>query len=168
MRGCARFPFPARELAAGVCRFFAMGEVLAHAFAFEFDPMSVVNDAIEDGVGVGGIADEIVPFLDGRLAREDCGPAAIALLDNFKEVVTSRGVENLQAKIVQDQHLGARQRLGLLLTLSRPRPAPSTYPPVTKEEPEAAGRERSSPAAFIAAFLTNGTSCSFTSSRRQA
>ena len=45
-----------------------------------------------------------------RLVRDDGGPAAIALLDNFKEVVTSWGVENLQAEIVQDQHFGARQR----------------------------------------------------------
>src|SRR5208337_443512 len=102
-----RFPFPARG--SGVCAgpFFAMGAFLAHAFAFELDPVRVMDDAVEDGVGIGGVADEIVPFLDGRLAGDDGGAAAIALLDEFEEVVAGRGVENLQTKIVEDEHLGA-------------------------------------------------------------
>src|SRR5208337_4306530 len=82
----------------------------AHAFAFELDPVGVMDDAVEDGVGIGGIADEIVPFLDGRLAGDDGGAAAIALLDEFEEVVAGRSVENLQTKIVEDEHLGADQR----------------------------------------------------------
>src|SRR5208337_3507075 len=105
-----RFLFPARG--SGVCAgpFFAMSAFLAHAFAFELDPVRVMDDAVEDGVGIGGIADEIVPFLDGRLAGDDGGAAAIALLDEFEEVVAGRGVENLQTKIVEDEHLGADQR----------------------------------------------------------
>src|SRR5208337_685387 len=105
-----RFPFPARG--SGVCAgpFFAMGAFLAHAFAFELDPVRVMDDAVEDGVGIGGVADEIVPFLDGRLAGDDGGAAAIALLDEFEEGVAGRGVENLQTKIVEDEHLGADQR----------------------------------------------------------
>ena len=39
--------------------------------AGEIDPVSVVDDAIEDGVGVGGIADQLVPFVDGDLAGDD-------------------------------------------------------------------------------------------------
>ena len=69
-----------------------------------------MDDAVEDGVGVGRIADKIVPFLDRRLAGDDGGAAAIALLDDFEEVVAGRGVENLQTKIVEDEHLGADQR----------------------------------------------------------
>jgi hypothetical protein len=30
-----------------------------------FDAVRVVDDAIEDGVGVGRIADQVVPFVDG-------------------------------------------------------------------------------------------------------
>jgi hypothetical protein len=36
--------------------------------AGEIDPVRVVDDAIEDGIGVGGIADQLVPFVDGDLA----------------------------------------------------------------------------------------------------
>ncbi len=40
---------------------------LAQAVACELDAVSVMEDAVEDGVGVGRIADEIVPFVDGDL-----------------------------------------------------------------------------------------------------
>ena len=38
---------------------FASGA--AQALAGEFDAMRVVHEAIEDGVGVGGVADDLVP-----------------------------------------------------------------------------------------------------------
>ena len=37
----------------------------SQAVAGEIDAVGVVDDAIEDGVGIGGIADELVPFVDG-------------------------------------------------------------------------------------------------------
>ena len=46
--------------------------------AGEIDPVRIVDDAIEDGVGVGGIADQLVPFVDGDLAGDDGRPAAVA------------------------------------------------------------------------------------------
>jgi hypothetical protein len=44
---------------------FAMGP--AHAVAGKLDPMSGVNEAVEDGVGVGGIAEHFMmpPFRKG-------------------------------------------------------------------------------------------------------
>ena len=43
----------------------------AQALAGEFDPVGVVDEAIEDGVGDGGIADDFVPAIDGHLAGDD-------------------------------------------------------------------------------------------------
>ena len=37
----------------------------------EIEPVRVVDDAIKDGIGVGGIADQLVPFVDGDLAGDD-------------------------------------------------------------------------------------------------
>jgi hypothetical protein len=37
------------------------------ALAGEIDAVGVVHDAIEDGVGVGRISDQLVPFVDGIL-----------------------------------------------------------------------------------------------------
>ncbi len=33
----------------------------AHAFAGKFDAMSVMNEAVQDGFGVSGVADDLVP-----------------------------------------------------------------------------------------------------------
>jgi hypothetical protein len=44
----------------------------AHAFAGQFDAMGVVNEAVKDRVGVGGIADDLVPAVYRKLGRDDC------------------------------------------------------------------------------------------------
>jgi len=44
----------------------ACGEFeLTHALTFEFDPVSVVNDAVQDGVSEGWIADDLVHCATG-------------------------------------------------------------------------------------------------------
>jgi hypothetical protein len=35
-----------------------------HGVALDVDAMGIVDQTIEDGVGVGGVADEIMPFGD--------------------------------------------------------------------------------------------------------
>jgi hypothetical protein len=40
-----------------------------------------VNEAVEDGVGKGGVADEGMPFVDGDLAGEDRRAATVAFLE---------------------------------------------------------------------------------------
>lgn len=46
-----------------------------------------MDQAAEDGVGVGGIADQCVPLIDGKLAGHDGGAAAVAILEDLQEVV---------------------------------------------------------------------------------
>ncbi len=58
----------------------------AHAFAGEIDAMGVVNEAIEDCVGIGWIADDFMPAFDGEL-RGNGRAAPIALFEDFEEVV---------------------------------------------------------------------------------
>jgi hypothetical protein len=41
------------------------GAGASQAVAGEIDPVGIVDDTIEDGVGVGGIADQLVPFSPG-------------------------------------------------------------------------------------------------------
>jgi hypothetical protein len=69
--------------------------------------MGVVDDAIEDGVGVGRIADDLVPFIDGDLAGEDSRTATVALFEDFLEVAAGAGVEGVETPIVEDEELGA-------------------------------------------------------------
>jgi hypothetical protein len=56
--------------------------------AGEIDPLRVVNDAIENGVSVGGIADQLMPFVDRDLAGDDRRSPTVAFFEDFEEVVT--------------------------------------------------------------------------------
>ena len=72
--------------------------------------MSVVDDAVEDGIGVGGFADERVPRVHRRLAGDDGGAPPVALLHDLQEVLAGWGVEGGKPKIVKDKQVHPRQR----------------------------------------------------------
>jgi hypothetical protein len=55
------------------------GTLLAQAIAAELQAMGVVDDAVEDGVGEGRFADQVVPFVDRDLAGDQRGAAAVAV-----------------------------------------------------------------------------------------
>jgi hypothetical protein len=46
-----------------------------------------------------------MPFVYGDLAGDDCRLAAVALFEDFEEVVMSGGVEGCEAPIVEDEQL---------------------------------------------------------------
>ena len=72
--------------------------------------MRVVNEAIEDGVRIGRIADHLVPLLDGKLAGDEGRAAAIALFEDFKQIVARVGIEGFEAPIVENEKIDARER----------------------------------------------------------
>lgn len=68
-----------------------------------------MDEAVEDGVGVGWIADHRVPVLDGELAGDDGGAPPVAFLEDLQEVVSGLCVERLEAPIVEDEELDAAE-----------------------------------------------------------
>ena len=72
--------------------------------------MGVVNEAVEDCIGVGWIADHRVPVLDGELAGDDGGTTPVAVLENLEQIVAGLGVERLQSPVVEDEELDAAER----------------------------------------------------------
>ena len=72
--------------------------------------MGVVREAIEDGVGVGRVSDEFVPFVDRDFAGDDGAPANVALFDNLERISASGGVERLKSPVVKYQQLEAAER----------------------------------------------------------
>lgn len=64
-------------------------------------------NAIEDGIGEGWVADGLMPVLDGQLAGDNCGGAAVAVFEDFQQVTAFRGCEDGKAPIVDDQHVHA-------------------------------------------------------------
>ena len=73
--------------------------------------MGVVDEAVEDGVGVGRLADDGMPGRDRQLAGDDGGAPAVAVLKDLEQVVTGLGVQRFQAPVVQDQQLHGGQAL---------------------------------------------------------
>ena len=68
--------------------------------------MRVVDEAIEDGVGEGGVSDGFVPVLDGELAGDEGGLAAGPVLDDLKEIAAFDLGEWDQTEVVQDEEPG--------------------------------------------------------------
>jgi hypothetical protein len=78
--------------------------------AGEIDAVGVVDDAIENRIGVGRIADQVVPFVDWDLAGNDGRSAAVALFENLEEIVARSGIEGFEAPIIEDEQLHTAER----------------------------------------------------------
>ena len=48
--------------------------------------MGVVYEPVEDGVREGGVADDAVPVLEGKLGGDKGGAPLVTLLDDLEEV----------------------------------------------------------------------------------
>src|SRR5438045_8018953 len=68
------------------------------AVAGEIDAVGVVNEAVEDGVGISRVANEGVPLVDRDLTGEDGRATPIAFLEDLVEVTTGAGVERFEAQ----------------------------------------------------------------------
>ena len=71
--------------------------------------MSIVDEAVQDGVGVGGIPNNLVPGGQGDLGGDDRRAAAVSLLKDFEQVVTGVGVEGFEAEVVENEQIGAAE-----------------------------------------------------------
>src|SRR5258708_16746442 len=69
--------------------------------------MSVVDEPVEDGLGVGWVTDGLVAFVDRHLAGEDGRAAAVAFFEDLVEIAACTAVERFEAPIVEDQELSA-------------------------------------------------------------
>ena len=65
--------------------------------------MRVVDETVQDRVGVSGISDGFMPAIDGKLGSDHRRAAAVALFEDFQEIVTGGGVERLQPPIIKDK-----------------------------------------------------------------
>src|SRR5260221_3149252 len=71
--------------------------------------MGVVNEAVQNRVGVGGIPDHIVPGAHGELARDDRRAPPVSLLEDLQQVMTRLGIERFEAPVVQNEQLDAAE-----------------------------------------------------------
>ena len=65
-----------------------------------------MDEAVEDGVGDGGIADDFVPAVDGDLTGDDGGSSLISVLHDFEEIAPLIVAELFWSPVVQDEKIG--------------------------------------------------------------
>src|SRR5262245_10638024 len=81
--------------------------LLAAGRAVEHKAVGVVEEAIADGVGQRGLADEGVPLSDGKLAGQDGGAGAVPVVQQFEEVSAILRGEGVEAPVVDEQDVDA-------------------------------------------------------------
>jgi len=67
--------------------------------------VGVVDEAVEDGVGIGWVADDVVPSADGQLRGDHCRAPSGAFLQDLQKVVACPRVKRLQPPVVKDQEI---------------------------------------------------------------
>jgi hypothetical protein len=71
--------------------------------------VGIVNETVQDGVGIGRIADYFVPSVYWKLGGNHRRAASVAFLEDFQKIVTGGGVERLQAPVIENEQIGAAQ-----------------------------------------------------------
>src|SRR6516162_4551569 len=83
--------------------------LLAQTVTSELQSVSIVDDPVEDGVGQGRLANQVVPAVDGDLASDQRGAGPVAVFDDFEHVVALLRPKRLETPIVEDQELDAAE-----------------------------------------------------------
>src|SRR5258708_11447977 len=72
----------------GCVKIGALRSDLSHAVSIECEAVSVVDEAVEDGVGDGRVGDDIVPIFDRHLDGDDGRSELVAFIDDFETLAT--------------------------------------------------------------------------------
>lgn len=65
--------------------------------------MGIVNQAVADGIGVGGVGDVLVPPLLRDLAGDDRGASAITILEHLEKIAPLRVGDRCHRPVIEDQ-----------------------------------------------------------------
>ena len=80
--------------------------VSPHGGSFELDTMGVVHKPVEDGIAEGGVADDVVPVVDGQLAGDQGGATSVSVLEDLKEISAFGLIEGLESEVVDEERSG--------------------------------------------------------------
>ena len=78
--------------------------------------MRAMDDAVEDGVSQGWVADHLMPAVDRDLTGDQQRAAVVAVVDDLEQIATLLGVERFRPPIpgsspgTDDQQTGAFER----------------------------------------------------------
>ena len=66
-------------------------------------------EAVEDGIGQGGIADDVVPFVDGKLTGDLGRSGAVSILQYLQQIATMLCRRFGQSPVIEDDDIGLRR-----------------------------------------------------------
>ena len=72
--------------------------------------VGAVDQAIEDGVGERRVADVVMPVLDGKLAGQECGANADAIIEQFQQIGAFARTQRSNREIVNDENVDLGNR----------------------------------------------------------
>ena len=88
-----------------------LGGCFSEALALEREPVSVVHQPIENGIGESWITDDLVPMFDRELAGDHGRSAPVPILHDLQEVMLLFGGHGSKSPVVEDQKFDASQAL---------------------------------------------------------
>ena len=94
----------------GSSRFGLFASGAAQALAGQLDAMRIVDEAVQDGVGVRwSPGTTLMPrWTQRELGGDDRRPAARSrVLEDFEQIVTGAGVEGFEAEVVENEQISA-------------------------------------------------------------
>lgn len=68
-----------------------------------------VDEPVENRVGQSGVGDGLVPVFEGKLTGDECGCAAVAVLEHFQEVAALAVFERSETEVIDDDQCGTGQ-----------------------------------------------------------
>ena len=135
----------------------------AHRLPLHLEAVGVVHQAVQNRVGVGRIANLVVPAIQRDLRGDDGRGATVAVVDDLHQVAPLIGGQLDHGPVVQDQQTRAGQGLeGARLTAMQPRHrqlVEQPRQPLVEHRDAVAGglvAERASNPAFADAGQANG------------
>ena len=66
-----------------------------------------MNEPIADGIGDGGVCDQLMPVVHRQLAGDQGGTQAVAVFKDLQQIVLLLGAEALEPPVVKYQQIGA-------------------------------------------------------------
>lgn len=86
------------------------------------ETVGMMHELVEERIVGGGIADHLMPVLDGQLTRDERGAPPSALLDEFEETAPLALAEGREVPTIEDEQIDLGHRLHqLAIGGARPR-----------------------------------------------
>jgi len=85
------------------CKAVLFGHGFAHGGSVELEPVGIVNDAVQNGVGEGRFSDDLVPFRQAQLGGDQDGGALVSVLDDFDQITALIDISAIWPSVIEDQ-----------------------------------------------------------------